>query len=153
RIRFAMSAAARAKNPNPHEIGTYTGTPRMRGGTSSYSSGERNWNTLIHRAAVTSTRSPDRTIRNGSRTDTAVFFASGTFHSRRSARYSTFRGMFHTHHMETDPAYRDLLAEHGLARVEEVLARIDGRICAWSRTTDTMHIPGLRGLPGFFVKR
>lgn len=61
--------------------------------------------------------------------------------------------MIHTEHMRTDPAYRDRLRACGLDTVEKVLARVEGRITAWSRTTDTLYIPGAEGEPGFYVKR
>jgi hypothetical protein len=52
-----------------------------------------------------------------------------------------------------DPAYREALRACGLLRVEDILARVDGRVAAWSRSTDTMHLPGLPGQPGFYLKR
>jgi hypothetical protein len=52
-----------------------------------------------------------------------------------------------------DPAYRASLTGLGLQRVAEVLARVAGRVAAWSRTTDTLHVPGLDGQPGMYVKR
>jgi hypothetical protein len=61
--------------------------------------------------------------------------------------------MFHTDQMRVDPAYRDALRATGLATVEDVLTRIDGRVCAWSRTTDTLNVSSATGGPGFFVKR
>ena len=61
--------------------------------------------------------------------------------------------MFQTDSIRIDEAYRDALAATGLARVDDVLARSDGRIAAWSRTTDTVLVPGSNGAPGFYVKR
>ena len=61
--------------------------------------------------------------------------------------------MLHVDSHRIDPAYRAALAQTGLTRVDDVLARTEGRICAWSRTTDTLHVPGQGGMPGFFVKR
>lgn len=61
--------------------------------------------------------------------------------------------MLRTDQMNIDPAYRAALAACGLARVEDVLARIEGRVAAWSRSTDTLHVPGPDGGPGFYVKR
>lgn len=55
--------------------------------------------------------------------------------------------------MRIDPAYRERLAACGLERVSQVLTRIDGRTVAWSRTTDTLFVPGANGEPGFYVKR
>jgi len=55
--------------------------------------------------------------------------------------------------MRTDPAYAERLRACGLDTVEKVLARVDGRIAAWSRTTDTLFVPGAEGTPGFYVKR
>ena len=56
-------------------------------------------------------------------------------------------------HIRLDPAYRDALRSCGLLRVENILARVDGRIVAWSRSTDTLHVPGPPGSPGFYLKR
>jgi len=53
--------------------------------------------------------------------------------------------------MRTDPAYADRLRACGLDTVEKVLARVDGRIAAWSRTTDSLFVPGCDGAPGFYV--
>ncbi len=61
--------------------------------------------------------------------------------------------MFCTEHIRIDPAYRERLRACGLDSVGRVLARIEGRIAAWSRTTDSLFVPGLDGTPGFFVKR
>lgn len=61
--------------------------------------------------------------------------------------------MWQTENMRIDPAYRARLQACGLDRVEKVLARSDGRVAAWSRTTDTLFVAGEKGLPGFYVKR
>jgi len=61
--------------------------------------------------------------------------------------------MLHTDHMRMDPAYRDALRECGLDRVGLLLARIGQRVAAWSRTTDTVHVPCEGGGPGFYLKR
>jgi len=58
-----------------------------------------------------------------------------------------------TEQMRIDPAYRERLRACGLDTVDRVLARVDGRIAAWSRTTDTLFVPGHGGEPGFYVKR
>jgi len=55
--------------------------------------------------------------------------------------------------LRVDAAYAELLSAVGLARVEDVLRRTDGRVAAWSRTTDTVHVPGTGATPGFYVKR
>jgi hypothetical protein len=55
--------------------------------------------------------------------------------------------------MRTDPAYAERLCACGLDTVAKVLERVDGRIAAWSRTTDTLFVPGAEGTPGFYVKR
>lgn len=60
--------------------------------------------------------------------------------------------MFHTSHMRVDPAYREALREAGLGTVDAILGRNDGRVVAWSRTTDSVYIPTARGV-GFYVKR
>ncbi len=54
--------------------------------------------------------------------------------------------------LRMDPAYRHALAQCGLARVEQILCSTSGRVAAWSRTTDTLFVPGCDG-PGFYVKR
>ncbi len=61
--------------------------------------------------------------------------------------------MFRSDHIRIEPAYRDGLRACGLDRVDAVLSRTEGRIVAWSRTTDTLHVSGPGGAPGFFVKR
>lgn len=61
--------------------------------------------------------------------------------------------MFYTDSQRSDPAYRAALAAARLSRVADALSCVGGRICAWSRTTDTLHVPGRDGQPGFFVKR
>lgn len=52
-----------------------------------------------------------------------------------------------------DPAYETALERCGLTRVDAILARTEGRVVAWSRSTETMHIPGPDGRPGFYLKR
>ncbi len=61
--------------------------------------------------------------------------------------------MLHTDHMRVDPAYREALRAAGLDRVAHVLGRTDGRVAAWSRTTETLYVPSPGDRPGFFVKR
>lgn len=61
--------------------------------------------------------------------------------------------MFVTEHMRIDPAYRERLRGCGLDTVAGVLALVDGRVAAWSRTTDTLRVPGPDDGPGFYVKR
>jgi hypothetical protein len=61
--------------------------------------------------------------------------------------------VFCREHMRMDPAYVERLRACDLDTVEKVLARVDGRIAAWSRTTDTLFVPGSDGSPGFYVKR
>ncbi len=61
--------------------------------------------------------------------------------------------MFASSRMYIDPAYHDALRACGLDSAERVLHRTEGDIAAWSRTTDTCHVRGTNGRPGFFVKR
>ena len=61
--------------------------------------------------------------------------------------------MLYTDHMRIDPAYREALRACELDRVESVLARIEGRVAAWSRTTDTLFVASPDGAPGFYLKR
>lgn len=62
--------------------------------------------------------------------------------------------MIGTQHIWIDPAYVDLLRELGLASVEPILAFAGGRVCAWSRTTDTVHVPPAQAnRPGVYLKR
>ncbi len=61
--------------------------------------------------------------------------------------------MFHTDNMRTEPACRAALKAAGLDRVEDILTRTDGKIVAWSRTTDSTYIPAPNGGIGFYVKR
>lgn len=57
-------------------------------------------------------------------------------------------------HYWMDPAYVAQLRATGLGSMAEALARRDGRVCAWSRTTDTVHfLSSELGRPGVFVKR
>jgi hypothetical protein len=55
--------------------------------------------------------------------------------------------------MHVDPAYADTLAACGLGSIAAVLERVEGQIVAWSRTTDTLFVPGPGGQPGVYVKR
>ncbi len=59
----------------------------------------------------------------------------------------------YTEHMRIDPAYWERLRACDLDSVAKILARTDGRVAAWSRTTDTLHVPGADDTPGFYVKR
>lgn len=61
--------------------------------------------------------------------------------------------MFSSDLMHIDPAYRDALSACGLGRAGDVLARVEGRVVAWSRTTETLHVAAATGGPGFFLKR
>jgi len=61
--------------------------------------------------------------------------------------------MINTDHIRIDPAYSEILRASGLASVQGVLDRTDGRVAAWSRSTETLHVPGVDGAPGFFIKR
>ena len=61
--------------------------------------------------------------------------------------------MLSSDHIRIDPAKRDDLRARGLLRVDEILSRVDGRVVAWSRSTDTLHVPGDEGRPGFYLKR
>lgn len=56
-------------------------------------------------------------------------------------------------HMRIDPAYAAALRACGLDSVEAVLTRTSGRVAAWSRSTETLYVPGPQDAPGFFVKR
>ena len=61
--------------------------------------------------------------------------------------------MLCTEHMRIDPAYRERLRACGLDSLEQVLARVEGRVAAWSRTTDTLYVVSPDGTPGFYLKR
>lgn len=61
--------------------------------------------------------------------------------------------MIFTDQMVIDPAYRETLQGLGLIRVPDVLERVEGRVVAWSRTTDTLYVPGCNGGIGVYVKR
>lgn len=61
--------------------------------------------------------------------------------------------MIHSDHLRIDSAYRKRLRACGLDTVERILTSVDGRVAAWSRTTDTLHVPGADDMPGFYVKR
>jgi hypothetical protein len=52
-----------------------------------------------------------------------------------------------------DPAYYERLRACGLERVESILSRVEGRVAAWSRTTDTVFVRDPLGGPGFYLKR
>lgn len=55
--------------------------------------------------------------------------------------------------MRTDPAYRERLRAEGLDSVARVLGRVEGRVAAWSRSSETLHVPGHGMEPGLFIKR
>ena len=61
--------------------------------------------------------------------------------------------MLHVDHIRIDPAYRAALAACRLTQVQNILSRVEGRVAAWSRTTDTTFVAGPPGQPGFYVKR
>lgn len=61
--------------------------------------------------------------------------------------------MLHTDHIRIDEAYREKLRACGLDCVGDVLMRTEGRVAAWSRTTDTLRVASVDGEPGFYVKR
>jgi hypothetical protein len=56
-------------------------------------------------------------------------------------------------YISVDPAYREVLHAAGLTSVDSILSRLDGDVAAWSRSTDTLHVPGPAGGPGFYLKR
>ncbi len=56
-------------------------------------------------------------------------------------------------HVRIDPLYRAALEACDLHTVDGALRRVEGRVVAWSRTTDTLHVPGTDDAPGFFLKR
>lgn len=55
--------------------------------------------------------------------------------------------------LHIEPPYRQRLRALGLGRLGDILARVDDRVVAWSRTTETTFVPGEAGSPGFYVKR
>jgi len=61
--------------------------------------------------------------------------------------------MIVTQHIWLDPAYRERLRACGLDSVSRVLQLVEGHVAAWSRSTDTLHVPDPAGRPGFYVKR
>ncbi len=61
--------------------------------------------------------------------------------------------MIYSEHIWIDPAYRQRLQLCGLDSVQRILTRVDGNVAAWSRTTDTLRVPGPDGQPGFYLKR
>lgn len=61
--------------------------------------------------------------------------------------------LLRTDHLHIDPAYAEALRESGIDNVDAILNRVDGEIAAWSRTTDTLHVPWRGDRPGFYVKR
>ncbi len=52
-----------------------------------------------------------------------------------------------------DLAYRESLRAASLDRVDAILRRVDGRVVAWSRTTETMRVDNPAGEVGFYLKR
>lgn len=58
-----------------------------------------------------------------------------------------------TDSIRIDAAYADRLRAAELDSVPRALDYESGRVCAWSRSTDTIHVPGCGGIPGFFLKR
>lgn len=61
--------------------------------------------------------------------------------------------MMRTDQIRIDPAYRERIRACGLDSVERVLNRTEGRVAAWSRSTETLYVVGNRGEPGFYLKR
>ena len=61
--------------------------------------------------------------------------------------------MLVTDRIRIDSAYRQALAACQLHQVGQVLERVEGRIVAWSRTTDTLYVESPGSLVGFCVKR
>jgi hypothetical protein len=61
--------------------------------------------------------------------------------------------MFEVDSLRVDPAYHAALAARGLDRVDRILTYVSGRVAAWSRTTETTHVPGASNRPGFYLKR
>jgi hypothetical protein len=61
--------------------------------------------------------------------------------------------MFVSERIRIDPAYRERLSASRLDTVARVLSLTDGVIMAWSRTTDTLYVPGEGDTPGYYVKR
>lgn len=59
---------------------------------------------------------------------------------------------FDTDVLHVEPAYRESLRAAGLASVRDALEQLGTRVAAWSRSTDTVFVPGAGG-PGFYVKR
>jgi len=59
----------------------------------------------------------------------------------------------HTDQIRIERVYRDALRARQLDTVAGVLARVEGRVVAWSRTTDTLYVPGVERDTGFYVKR
>ncbi|RMF83233.1 MAG: hypothetical protein D6744_05040 [Planctomycetota bacterium] len=55
--------------------------------------------------------------------------------------------------MTIDAPYRARLAACGLGTPGEALDRVDGRVVAWSRSTDVVFIECRDGGPGFYLKR
>lgn len=55
--------------------------------------------------------------------------------------------------LRIDPAFRGRLRAYQLDSVSKLLAQTEGRVAAWSRTTETLHIPSRDHLPGFYLKR
>ncbi len=55
--------------------------------------------------------------------------------------------------LRVDPAYQQALRRCGLDSVDNALGRVEGRVAAWSRTTDTLFVAGCDCCPGFYLKR
>ena len=71
----------------------------------------------------------------------------------RGCASATLSTVFVTDRIWIHPAYRDALREMRLDTVAGVLDRTAGRVVAWSRTTDALHVSGDNGAHGVFVKR
>lgn len=61
--------------------------------------------------------------------------------------------MLRLDHMVIDPAFRERLRALGLDHVQAVLDRVEGRVMAWSRTSDTLFVPDASCGAGFYLKR
>lgn len=61
--------------------------------------------------------------------------------------------LIHGDKVVQDRAFVERLHAAGLDRVDRVLLTPHDRVVAWSRSSETAHIPGEKGVPGFYLKQ
>lgn len=61
--------------------------------------------------------------------------------------------LIHGDHIVTDRTFAARLNAAGLERVDDILSAVHDAVVAWSRSSETVYIPGTDGTPGFYLKK